>query len=314
MPSEEAADTLNALERGSIEQRLRDFWSVRLEDAAAAIGRYAADDVHFRILGGPPSLPGPWAFDGKPNVIEAVRAIDTNLEFLSFEIVDLILDGQEVALRWHARLRNRGTGVLGDLAVFDHIVLRDGLIARYEEFLDTDGFRRLMTGEPQPELARQANRIRRTLPDVLRAARFGHPARISAAERDSRAAMLRRFWHERVESGSVVLPRYFTEECELHLIGDPAAVPFARSHYGIDAVRALVDQVDMEFEYLSFDIRKVLVDGDRAALHWGADVRHRGTSASGHVESFDHIVLDGERIVAITEFFDTAATATWIEG
>jgi ketosteroid isomerase-like protein len=314
MQNEDAASVLSTLDRDSVDALIRRFWKERLKDSASAIGRHAADNIHFRILGGPPSIPGPWVFNGKEKTIEAARTIDTNLEFMSFEIVDLIIDGQEAALRWHARLRNRGTGVLGDLAVFDHIVIRDGRIARYEEFLDTDGFRRLMTGEPQPPLARHANRVRRTLPDVLRAARTARSAPISAVERDSRKAMLRRFWHERVESGSVVLPKYFTEECELHLIGDPTAVPFARSHYGMDAVRALVDQIDMEFEYLSFEIRKVLVDGDRAALHWGADVRHRGTSASGHVESFDHLVLDGERIVAITEFFDTAATATWIEG
>jgi ketosteroid isomerase-like protein len=314
MSNGETIFALSIQDRDSVDALIRRFWKERLEDSASAIGRHAADDMHFRILGGPPSMPGPWVFSGKEAAIEAVRTIDKSLEFLSFEIVDLIVDGHEAALRWHAALRNRGTGAVGDLAVFDHIVFRDGRIARYEEFLDTDGFRRLMTGEPQPPLARHANRVRRSLPDVLRAARTAGAAPTPIAERDHLAAMLRRFWHERVESGSAVLPRYFTEECELHLIGDPTAVPFARSHYGMDAVRALVDQIDMEFEYLSFEIRKVLVDGDRAALHWGADVRHRGTSASGHVEAFDHIVLDGDRIVAITEFFDTAATATWIEG
>jgi ketosteroid isomerase-like protein len=314
MPSDGSAIDSGLRDREIVEELIRTFWSARLEDSAAAIAAFAADDVHFRILGGPPSMPGPWVFDGKAAVIEAVAAIDARLEFLSFEIVDLIVDGREAALRWHASLRNRGAGVIGELSVFDHIVVRDGRIARYEEFLDTDGFRLLMSGEPQPQLARRANRMRRSLQEVLRFARPGRPPPLAAAERDRRADLLRSFWRERVQAGSAVFPTYWADECALHLIGDPAAVPFARSHYGIDAVRALVDQIDMEFEYLTFDIRKVLVDGDRAALQWGADVRHRGTSAKGHVEAFDHFVLDGDRIVAVTEFFDTAATARWIAG
>ncbi|MBM6754901.1 nuclear transport factor 2 family protein, partial [Lactobacillus alvi] len=69
-----------------------------------------------------------------------------------------IIDGPEVALRWHANLRNRGTGEPGEMSVFDHIVVQNGLITSYTEFLDTECFRRLMAGEPQPEFARQSNR------------------------------------------------------------------------------------------------------------------------------------------------------------
>jgi ketosteroid isomerase-like protein len=58
----------------------------------------------------------------------------------------------------------------------------------------------------------------------------------------------------------------------------------------------------------------VLVEGDRAAVQWCAEVRHRGTSASGFIESFDHVILKNGRIRSITEFFDTAAAASWIDG
>jgi ketosteroid isomerase-like protein len=315
MQDQQTDRALSGLDRTGIDLLIRNCWKERLENSAAALRRYTSDDVHFRILGGPPSLPGPWIFDGQEQVIQAVGVIDTNLEFLNFDILDMIIEGSEVALRWHATFRNRGTGEPGDMSVFDHIVIRNGLITSYTEFLDTECFRLLMMGEPQPAFARQSNRpvgyiavTRQPVAiDLL-------PSPVDAARRSRKEQMLRTFWQERIKRGSAALVDFCTEDCELHLIGDPAAVPFARSHYGLEAARVLVDLIEMEFEYLSFKIRKILIDGDRAAIHWGADVRHRGTSASGQVEAFDHIVLQDERIAVLTEFFDTAETARWIAG
>jgi ketosteroid isomerase-like protein len=315
MQDQQTDRALGGLDRTGIDLLIRNCWQERLENSTAALRRYTSDDVHFRILGGPPSLPGPWIFDGQEQVIQALGVIDTNLEFLNFDILDMIIDGPEVALRWHATFRNRGTGEPGDMSVFDHIVVRNGLISSYTEFLDTECFRRLMAGEPQPDFARQSNRPAGHFAATRQPAAVDHlAAPVDAADRSSKEQMLRTFWQERIKHGSAALGSFCTGDCELHLIGDPAAVPFARSHYGLEAARALVDLIDMEFEYLSFDIRKILVDGDHAAIHWGADVRHRGTSASGHVEAFDHIVLRDKRIAVFTEFFDTAETARWIAG
>jgi ketosteroid isomerase-like protein len=315
MQDQQTDRSLGGLDRTGIDRLIRTCWQERLENSAAALRRYTSDDVHFRILGGPSSLPGPWVFNGRAEVIQAIGVIDTNLEFLHFDILDMIIEGPEVALRWHATFRNRGTGEPGDMSVFDHIVVQNGLITSYTEFLDTECFRRLMMGEPQPAFARQSNRPAGYIAATRQPAAAGSlSVAIDTASRNRKEQMLRTFWQDRIKRGSAVLGSFCTQDCELHLIGDPTAVPFARSHYGLEAARALVDQVDMEFEYLSFDIRKILIDGDRAALHWGADVRHRGTSASGHVEAFDHIVLRDERIAVFTEFFDTAETARWIAG
>ena len=315
MQNEQSARALDVLDRAGLELWIRTFWQERLENAAAALRLYTSEDVHFRIIGGPPSMPGPWIFDGQEQVIQAIATIDTNLVFLQFDILDIIIDGPELAMRWHATLENRGTGEPVELSVFDHIVIRNGLIASYTEFLDTEGFRRLMMGEPQPALARQSNRPAGFAATTRQPGAIQSPPRpVDVALRNRKELLLRTFWQERISQGSFALDAFCTADVELHLIGDPAAIPFARSHYGLEAARTLVEQIDMEFEYLSFDIRNVLIDGDRAALQWGADVRHRGTSASGHIECFNHVVFRGDRIAAVTQFFDTAETARWIEG
>ena len=304
MQSLEAALSLAQLDRGQIESLIRDFWSDRLANAAEAIRLHTAPDVVFRIIGG-----GELAFRGQEAAIEAVRDIDTNLEFLSFEILDLIVDGRKAALLWRATLANRGTGVTGALSVFDLITIENGLISSYVEFLDSDGFQKLMRGEPQPGLARRANSRPAAIKVDLPAA-----VPVTLEARDRTEAMLRAWWERRVAAGGVAVDEHFTADGELHLVGDPETIPFARHHAGAAEVRALVEQIDMEFAWVRSVVGDVLVSGDRAAVHWMADVRHRGTGAQGRVQAFDHYTLQNGRIRAMTEFFDTASTATWIEG
>jgi ketosteroid isomerase-like protein len=312
MLASEATRALQSIDSDSIGPLIRRFWAERLANAPEAIRRHCAPDIVFRIVGGAGAA-GEAVYVGHDAAIEAVRTIDTNLEFLSFGILDMIVDGAKAALLWRAELAHRGTGVSADLSVFDLITVENGRITSYVEFLDTDGLQKVMRGEPQAGLARRANRELAGAPGNAPEAA---PASIAAdpAARDSAEYMLRAFWNRRVAAGSAAIAEYCTDDAELHLVGDPTAVPFARHHVGMAEVRALVDRIDMEFAYVRFAVAEVLVGEDRAALHWMADVRHRGTGAQGRVQALDHITLVDGRIRVITEFFDTAATATWIEG
>jgi ketosteroid isomerase-like protein len=313
MQSVEITRALHDLDRDATEALVRRMWDMRLLDATAAINSCCAPGVTFRVLGSASPDGHPTVFEGRETVINAVRGIDVNLAFESFHIVDLLVDGPDVALRWHAVLRNRGTGVVGELSVFDHIQIEAGQIVAYTEFLDTEGFRTLMAGEPQPSLARRANNLRSALsPSTRFPANDSEPSRLIS--RRATEEVLRAFFALRPLDGQAAIDRYWTPDCELHLIGDPIAIPFARSHVGIDAVKELVRQIDMEFAYLSLDIMNLIVDGDRAAVHWCAAVRHRGTGMRGFIESFDHVFMRGARIHKATEFFDTAQTALWIKG
>lgn len=308
MISGEANRALQNLDRESIDATIRRFWRDRLIDAPAAIARHCTPDVVFQIIGSGREA-GEAACQGRDAVSEMVRTIDTNVEFLSFDILDMIIDGDKAALLWQAKLAHRGTGAVSDLSVFDLITIENGLVAKYIEFLDSDSFRRLMRGEPQPQLGRRANRKPAGAYADRRVTRA-----VTIEERDRIEAMLRAWWDRRVSAGSVAIDEYFATDGELHLVGDPTTVPFARHYMGAAEVKALIDLIDMEFEWMRSVTGKVLVSGDRAAMRWMADVRHRGTCAQGRVHAFDHFTLRNGRILVQTEFFDTASTATWIEG
>jgi ketosteroid isomerase-like protein len=312
MQTQELSFLLDPLNRSQTDNLIRGFWQELLRKPSEALDRFCNDDICFRVLGHHAARKGPLTYEGKEAVALGVRNIHTNLQFLSFDIEDIMIDGHEAALRWHARFRHRGTGATGEFCVFDHIILRNGLISSYSEFLDTDGFVKLMAGDAQPLLARQSNcHSRGLLPATTSTEGSGG---IDMLARNRRERLVRDYWADRVKRGSIALEGRFADDCELHFIGDPTAIPFARVHRGLDAARALTDRIDLEFEFLSFQIERLLVDGDRAAVHWTAHLRHPGTSARGMIESFDHIVFRDDKIVTVTKFFDTAQTAQFIHG
>ncbi len=314
MQTEDLISSLDPLERSQVDRLIRGFWQELLRNPSEALDHFCGDDICFRVLGHHAARSGPLTYQGRDAVALGVRNIHTNLQFLSFDIEDLIIDGNDIALRWHAKFRHRGTGATGEFCVFDHIIIRNGLISSYSEFLDTDGFVKLMAGDAQPHLARQSNCHSRGLPPVDSITTPDMSGVVDMFARNRRERMIRDYWADRIKRGSIALDGCFTDDCELHFIGDPTAISFARIHRGLDAARALTDKIDVEFEFLSFQIERALVDGNRAAVHWSAHVRHHGTNARGMIESFDHIVFRGDRIVTVTKFFDTAQTAQWIRG
>jgi ketosteroid isomerase-like protein len=314
MQSKDVVRALHTLDRPAIDNLIRSFWKQRLNDPSGALEQYFAPDAVLRLLGSPIAMGGPKTFEGLPAIIDIVRQIDTTLEFVSFTIIELLIDGNEVGCRWSAVFRNRGTGAVVNLGVFDHIVVVDGRIKSYSEYFDTDAFGRLMAGDVVAPIDNRGGR-RRERP--ITNATFQPAVHTTAGlgfSRDEIEATLRAMWGDRVVFGSEAVGKYVTEDCVFEMIGDPAAVPFARLHRGKAAVLDLVRLIDMEFEFLSFAIVRIIVDGDSAAVEWHGDIRHRGTSAQGFYEAFDHVVFDGLLIKSYTEFFDTAGASRWIAG
>jgi ketosteroid isomerase-like protein len=302
------------LERTEVESLVMDFCAALMRSPTEALNRFCSSDISLRLLESPVCPGASGHFLGREAAAFAIRAILVNLQVISFEFDDIIIDGHEVGLRWRIRLQHRATGVAGDLAVFDHIVLRDGLIAGYTSFFDTDGFAKLLAGERQSRQACLSNRQPAALPQVKRPGGDADPRSVDLFARNRREHYLRDYWADRLKRGSLAIDACFTDDCEMHFVGDPSTISFARLHQGIEATRALIDATDTEFEILAFRIQHLLIDGDKAALHWTASVRHRGTSARGKMESFDAITFRNDRIFSVTKFFDTARTLQWIRG
>jgi len=311
MQTKEITRALSALDKASTDNLIRSFWTERLRDSRAALTRYCSEDAVLRLVGISLRMGGPRLYEGRAAIIEALATVDVNLEFLSFSILDMIVDGNDIGLRWQASVRNRGTGVDCDFVVFDHIVLRGGEITSYTQFFDTEAFAKLMSGEPPGRSIAPQNHSHPPL--QVEGSSSTEPG-MDLPSRDDLERRLAEMWDKRVAFGNERIAEYLHDDCVFQIIGDPVAIPFARSRLGKAAVLDLVRQIDIEFEFLSFEIIKIMVDGSRAAIHWKGDIRHRGTSAIGLFEAFDHVVFDGMLIKTYTEYCDTAGISRWIAG
>jgi ketosteroid isomerase-like protein len=312
MQSSETGDALAELDRSRTEALIREFWRLRERDPAAAVRRYMDEDAVYRLFGRPTSYSGPHQFEGQDAIAAAMHAFHIEVELIACEVLDLIVDGRQAALLWKGRFRHRGAGVVGDLVIFEHLAVAEQRIVARSVFLDTDGFQKLVAGEPQTAIARANAAVLGEAMEEVLAASQAAPA--PSGGKDATRAFIESFWRDRRRDGSASLRTYCAPDVTAQLIGDPTVIPFAKRYVGLEEIERLVQDIDMEFEFLSFEIIRVLIDGARAAAQWRGELRHRGTNAVAEVEVFDHVVLRDGRIGSFVQFFDTAAAARSIAG
>jgi ketosteroid isomerase-like protein len=74
---------------------------------------------------------------GKKMVAEALAMIVIQFEDLGSIVHDLVIDGNQVAIRRTVKLRHRGTGKVGEVDVADFVRFRDGLVVEFTEVADS---------------------------------------------------------------------------------------------------------------------------------------------------------------------------------
>jgi ketosteroid isomerase-like protein len=104
---------------------------------------YFADDVAFELIGNWSIFPRSGQHRGKDAWAQALTAIYTNVENLGSEVNDIVIDGDRAAVRRTTRLRNYGTGRVGDVAIVDFLRYRDGLVVEVTEIVDSLAIARL---------------------------------------------------------------------------------------------------------------------------------------------------------------------------
>lgn len=60
-----------------------------------------------------------------------------NFEFEGFEVVKLIVEGDDIAIHWHANVRHPATGKGGPTDVIDFWKVKDGKVTSLFQSIDT---------------------------------------------------------------------------------------------------------------------------------------------------------------------------------
>ncbi len=100
---------------------------------------------------------------------------------------------------------------------------------------------------------------------------------------------------------------YFHPECRFHLMGAPEEAEACRPQSGREAVREHMAGLIKTFAFSKFEMLDLIVEGDRVAHRWRADVTFIPTGRTQNFEALDIVVLEDGKVRDITQFTDTAS-------
>ena len=105
----------------------------------------------------------------------------------------------------------------------------------------------------------------------------------------------------------------FTEDAVYRFVGDRILCPFAGAFVGRRCIREAMRLLDINFEYIDLDETFCLFDRSHAAVRWKSVWRNRGSGDSMPLESFAHLVFEGDFVREYTLFTDTASVLRLID-
>ncbi len=79
--------------------------------------------------------------------------------------------------------------------------------------------------------------------------------------------------------------------------------PIAITAVGIAEIRAWLAVMLKTFKLDRYQLRSMVIDGDRAAVHWQADIHSKITGVVVPTELVDLVEVSGGRITSYREFF-----------
>lgn len=128
-------------------------------------------------------------------------------------------------------------------------------------------------------------------------------------ERAAVEALIRDAYAARHRGDLDALMEYLHPDCSYRLAGGPeAAEVFARPD-GHSAVREQMAGLIDTYAFSNIEELALTVDGDRATLHWRADVECKPTGRTGSFEILDIFTFRDGKVKSLTQFTDTAGVA-----
>jgi len=119
-------------------------------------------------------------------------------------------------------------------------------------------------------------------------------------------ALIQDAYQARMQGDLDKVMSYFHPECRFHLMGAPEVSTACTPQSGCDAVREHMAGLIKTFAFSKFETLDLIVEGDRAAHRWRADVTFVPTGRTQNFEALDIVVFEDGKVRDITQFTDTA--------
>lgn len=125
-------------------ERLRDIALLRLSGRADEMIKFFSEDCEFYVVGGPQFSPFSGRFHGREQILDQMNVVNLLFEFVDIEFISVIVENDDVAIRWKCQARQRRSGPSEWLEGMSVVHFDGDLINYYGNFLDTGALVRLV--------------------------------------------------------------------------------------------------------------------------------------------------------------------------
>lgn len=128
-------------------------------------------------------------------------------------------------------------------------------------------------------------------------------------ERSAIRSLIEKAYEARVKGDLDELMSYFHSDCRFQLMGSAEREAVCRPQEGCAAVRSQMSDFIGAFTFANFETLDVVVEGDRAAYHWRADVTFLPTGRTETFQTLDLLSFEDGKVRSLAQFTDTASLA-----
>jgi ketosteroid isomerase-like protein len=125
-------------------QRLRNLAMLRFSGRLDDLMSHISTDCELYVVGGSQFSPFSGRFHGHDEIRRQMERVNILLGFIALEFISIIVENDDVAIRWRCRARNQSSASGEWLEGMSVVHFRDGLITYYGNFLDTAALARLV--------------------------------------------------------------------------------------------------------------------------------------------------------------------------
>ncbi len=122
-------------------------------------------------------------------------------------------------------------------------------------------------------------------------------------DRETTKRLLHDLYTARVEGQLDSLCGLFAADARFRIAGTSDGKPIAVAATGTGEIRPWLSILLKTFRIANHEILSSLIDGERAAVHWRADIHSKVTGAVVRTELVDLVELREGRIASYREFF-----------
>jgi ketosteroid isomerase-like protein len=124
-------------DRAEMEKIVRAAYAARVRGDVEEVVRCFAPDAHFELRGDPTASPVPVRTAGADQLRPRMAELTRLFTFHNHEIITLVIDGANVALRSRVALTSTLTGRTVETELADFIEVKDGRITSFVQYCDT---------------------------------------------------------------------------------------------------------------------------------------------------------------------------------